>query len=355
MNRLEKLVKKIPDDIDGVLITSPMSQLYLTQYNFTDGYVLVTRNKSYVFADGRYIEAAKNQITDGFEIVLLTGKQSEYLGKIFEKESIKSLGFEDTKLECSALEKLKETFSEMEFKPIGNLIYKLREYKDICEVEKIKAAQRIADAAFDHIVNMITPETTETEISLELEYFMRRNGSQGTAFDIIAVSGSASAQPHGVPRNQKLERGFLVLDYGAVVDGYRSDMTRTVFIGKANDEEVKIYNTVLEAQLKALGFIAPYVKSMDADKAARDVITNAGYGEYFTHSLGHGVGLEIHEGPRVAANAADVILESGHVITVEPAIYLAGKLGVRIEDMVLITETGTENLTTSPKHLMEIL
>jgi len=190
-------------------------------------------------------------------------------------------------------------------------------------------------------------------VALELEFFMRSHGARAASFDIIAVSGSASSLPHGVPRNIKLQQGFLTMDYGAVVNGYCSDMTRTVCIGKADDEMKKVYNTVLQAQLAALDAIAVGKMCAEIDNTARDIIKNAGYGDCFGHGLGHGVGLEIHEAPRLSPLSASA-LKPGHIVTVEPGIYIEGKFGVRIEDMVYIGEKKCENLTKAAKTLIEI-
>ena len=209
-------------------------------------------------------------------------------------------------------------------------------------------------AAFAHILKFITPNMTEIEVALELEFFMRRMGSEGTAFDTIAVSGSASSLPHGVPRNVKLEKGFFTMDFGAKFDGYCSDMTRTVVIGKADADMKKLYNTVLSAQLAALDFIKEGINCKDADTVARDIINGAGYEGRFGHSLGHGVGMYIHEDPRLYSRAKGT-LKVGHVVTVEPGIYLAGKYGCRIEDMVAIDLDGKLlNFTKSPKEMMEL-
>lgn len=195
---------------------------------------------------------------------------------------------------------------------------------------------------------------TETEVAAELEYYMKKNGSDKPSFDTIAVSGSASSRPHGVPRKVKLEKGFLTMDYGAMVNGYHSDMTRTIVIGKADDDMKKLYNTVLTAQLAAIEAITEGVKNADMDKVARDIIYGAGYEGCFGHSLGHGVGLEIHEAPNLSPSSGDLTLKVGQIVTVEPGIYIEGKYGCRIEDMVLIEEGGKRNLTNCPKELIEV-
>ena len=221
----------------------------------------------------------------------------------------------------------------------------------------MKKAQSITDAAFAHIIKFITPNMTEIEVALELEFFMRRMGSEGVAFDTIAVSGSASSLPHGVPRNVKLEKGFFTMDYGAKFDGYCSDMTRTVVLGKADADMKKLYNTVLTAQKAALEHIKEGNLCRDCDKIARDIIDNAGYKGRFGHSLGHGVGMYIHEAPTLSGKAPeDLRLTRGHVVTDEPGIYIEGLYGCRIEDMIAIMpdDGSTYDFTQSPKELIEL-
>jgi Xaa-Pro aminopeptidase len=238
----------------------------------------------------------------------------------------------------------------------SKLIDGLREFKDADEIETIAKAQDLADAAFEHIIKVMTPNMTEIEVALELEFFMRKNGAKATSFETIAVSGSASSLPHGVPRNVKLQAGFLTMDYGALYGGYCSDMTRTVVIGKADSDIKKVYDTVLEAQTRALDAAANGERGcFKLDKIARDVIENAGYKGCFGHSLGHGVGMYIHEAPRLSfAVAQDKRLEVGNVVTFEPGIYIPGKYGCRIEDMAAITESGIYNFTKSKKELIEL-
>ena len=218
----------------------------------------------------------------------------------------------------------------------------------------ILKAQAIAEKAFDHILGFISTEKTEKDIALELDFFMLRNGAEATSFDTIAVSGANSSMPHGVPSDKKICNGdFITLDYGAVINGYHSDMTRTVAVGSVSTKMAEVYETVLNAQLASLASLRDGISGIDADKAARDIIANAGYGEFFGHGTGHGVGIEIHEEPRLSPKS-DKILCKGDVVTVEPGIYLPGEFGVRIEDMAFITENGYENLTKSPKNLIII-
>ncbi|MFA6948573.1 MAG: aminopeptidase P family protein [Eubacteriales bacterium] len=352
MTNLSKTLSALPSGADGLLLTSPINQRYLTGFDYTDGYVLLTRGGCYVFADSRYIEAAKAQVCSGFEVILLAGGRKNVLGQVFEKENVKLLAFEDREMTVDFLSGLKNDFPGVDFTSCGALMDDIREIKSNAEKEKIVASQRIAEKAFDHILGYITPERTESDVALELEFTMRRLGAERVSFDIIAVSGRASSMPHGVPRHVKLERGFLTLDFGAAKDGYLSDMTRTVCVGRPDDDMKRVYETVLEAQLAAIEFAAPGKRCADVDMSARSIISDAGFGECFGHGLGHGVGMLIHEAPRVSPGAGDKLLAPGHVVTVEPGIYIEGKYGVRIEDMLYITENGSENLTNCPKNLI---
>jgi Xaa-Pro aminopeptidase len=237
----------------------------------------------------------------------------------------------------------------------SKLLTELRLYKDAHELAAIAAAQELTDAAFSHILSYLRRGVREIDVALELELFMRRNGAEGLAFDTIAVSGTASALPHGVPRARELEDGFLTMDFGARFGGYCSDMTRTVVIGRADEEMKRVYQTVLEAQEAALAAARGGISCRALDGVARDIIEGAGYRGCFGHSLGHGVGIDIHEAPRLSPSAKqDEVLCTGHVVTVEPGIYIEGKYGCRIEDMVVVCAGGNRNMTAAPKEMIEI-
>ncbi len=353
MSRIAKLAKLIPEGIDGILATNEKTQKYLGGFDYTDGYFLVTREHSYLITDSRYIEAAGKFATEELDVVQFSGSLYDAISGILKKHNIKTLGYEDIWLTCAKLRWLENELKGIDFKPVGSLIDDLREVKDRSEIECMIKAQRIAEKALDRLLGIITPDMTEREVAFELETEMKRLGSPKEAFDTIAVSGTASSLPHGVPRDVKLERGFLTLDFGATCNGYCSDMTRTVCLGKADDEMKKVYNTVLEAQLTAIDFICEGVPCNEYDMSARKVITDAGYGKCFGHGLGHGVGLYIHENPGCGPRSKST-LKAGNVITCEPGIYLAGKYGVRIEDMLVVTESGAENLTLAEKKLIEL-
>ncbi|MBR6403426.1 MAG: aminopeptidase P family protein, partial [Eubacterium sp.] len=270
------------------------------------------------------------------------------------KDSVKSLGFENESISYIAYIGLREAFKEIELKPLNDTLMKPRQIKSLEEIELLRRAERIGDLAFDDILEILKPGMTELEVAAELEYSMKKHGAEGFSFDTIAASGKNSSMPHAIPSEKKLENGdFLTMDFGCIYKGYCSDMTRTVCIGKADDEQKKIYNIVLSAQLAVLEELRPGMMCKDVDRIARDYITAQGYGEYFGHGLGHGVGLYIHESP--AFNTRDTsIVRPGMIETDEPGIYLPDRFGVRIEDMILITESGCEPLAHSPKNLIEL-
>ena len=359
MSRLQKFkAKMIEQGFDAAIISSYVSIRYITDFDYQDGYVLVTKNKSYVLTDFRYIEAAKAAIdANEFEIITPDVSMGVCMCNLLDENDCKTVAFEDATLSVATAERFRKALVGKELVPGASAIADdLRLCKDESEIEKMKRAQAITDAAFEHILKVLTPNMTEIDAALELEFFMRRQGSEGVAFETIAVSGSASSLPHGVPRNVKLEKGFFTMDYGAKVDGYCSDMTRTVVIGKADDEMKRLYNTVLSAQKAALDYVCEGALCKQADTIARDIINNAGYEGRFGHSLGHGVGMYIHESPRLSQAApADYALKRGHIITVEPGIYIEGLYGCRIEDMVAIMPDGTTyDFTKSPKELIEL-
>ncbi len=359
MTKLEKFKKQlIENSADAAVISSAINQRYLTGFDYTDGYVLVTKNRSYVLADFRYIEAARAAVNSAeYEVIMPDTSMLVCLSSLLDENECKTVLFEDVTLSVADLERMKKMLAGKELSAGASSIADgLRLYKDEDEIEKMKKAQAITDAGFAHMMNVLTPDMTEVEAALELEFFMRRMGSEGVAFETIAVSGSASSLPHGVPRNVKLEKGFFTMDFGAKFEGYCSDMTRTVVIGKADADMKKLYDTVLSAQTAALDFIKEGINCKDADTVARDIINAAGYEGRFGHSLGHGVGMYIHESPRLAQKVApDYKLRRGHIVTVEPGIYIEGLYGCRIEDMVGVMPDGSiYNFTHSPKELIEL-
>ena len=356
MSALKRLQEKLESiEADAILVSSELNCRYLSDFVFSDGYLLIERDYAFLITDPRYVEAAKNTVKD-FEILCPKGTRVNAVSELVSAQNIKTLAIEDESMSVAEHKLFSDTLPCKLIFGASELIQALRRKKTPAELEKIAKAQRITDAAFEHILGFISPDVTETDVALELEFFMRKMGADGLAFDTIAVSGAASSLPHGVPSNVKLRRGFLTMDFGAKFDGYCSDMTRTVCIGRADDEMKKVYNTVLSAQEHALENICEGMLCKDADSLARDIIKNAGYGDNFGHSLGHGVGLYIHESPSLSQHAKDdPRLERGHVVTVEPGIYLEGRFGVRIEDMIAIDHDGSvRNFTKSPKKLIEL-
>ncbi len=352
-NRIKILREKFDTlGVDAVYLTSRTSHRYFTTFDNEDGALLVTKNRAYALEDFRYIEVATKILCDTYEVVEPKGKRSAWLGEILKNEGVKSLGFEDLSMSVDAYERLKADIDAQLVK-IGATINKMREIKTSDEIAKMEKAQIITDMAFEHILGILSTDITENDVAAELEYFMRKHGAEDKSFETISISAEKTSLPHGVPTNTKIKKGFFTMDFGAVVDGYHSDMTRTVCIGKADGEMKKLYNTVLEAQLKALEYLTNGGRNTkDADWVAREIIYKD-YKGYFGHSLGHSVGLEVHEMPALSPNY-DAILVPGNVVTVEPGIYIPSKYGTRIEDMVLICQNGIKNFTKSPKNLIEI-
>ena len=357
MSALQEFTKKLSKvEADGAIISSQLNIRYLCGFDYTDGYLVIFPDAAYLLADFRYIEAARKKVRD-FEVIMPKSTMLSEIHALLSKHGAKAVLIEDGSVTLSEFSKMREALSDVTLSTgATELLSEQRQIKTEYELQAIARAQAVTDAAFEHILGFITPERTEIEVALELEFFMRSHGAESVAFDTIAVSGPSSSLPHGVPSNQKLSRGFLTMDFGARVDGYCSDMTRTVVIGKADGEMKKVYGTVLSAQRAALEAICEGISCREADRTARDVIAAAGYGDCFGHSLGHGVGLYIHEAPSLSPRAKDdSVLQRGNVVTVEPGIYIEGKYGCRIEDMVAIGHDGKMiNFTKSPKELIEI-
>ncbi len=356
MNKLEKLRGALKEKgIDAVIIFDELNQKYLSDFAFTDGLLFITQNTADLITDFRYYEMAMNKADKAFKISMPENK-FDYISSIISENSVKSIGFEGDFVSYRQYNRLSERFPEAELVSISDTVESIRQLKSPEEIAVMQRAQDITDKAFAHILNVLTPNMTEIEVAAELEYVMRKSGADSVAFDTIAVSGDASALPHGTPRNVKLKSGFLTMDYGAKLDGYCSDMTRTVVIGRADAEMKKLYNTVLKAQRAALDYLAVGADCGEADRIARDIIdSNPEYKGAFGHSLGHSVGLFIHESPRLSRVAVGSKMRAGEIYTVEPGIYLFGKYGCRIEDMVAIQKDGIYNFTHSPKELIEIL
>jgi len=353
LTNAEKLRGMLPSlSADALFITSPENRFYATEFRSSAGIVVITAEKSYFFTDFRYIEAARANIS-GFEIEMVAAdkKYTVLISEALAANNVKKLAFEDETMSVATFEQWKKAL-EVEFCPIGSAIYGLRQSKEDWEVAHMVAAQRIAEKALSEVLPLIKPGVTEKEIAGELIYRMLKNGAEDMSFEPIVVSGANSSKPHGVPSDKKIEAGdFVTMDFGCRYMGYCSDMTRTVAVGYATDEMKKVYETVLAAQHAGLAASRAGVSGKDIDSAARDVITAAGYGEHFGHSYGHSLGIEIHEPPN-AAQSVETLMPVGAVVSAEPGIYIPGKFGVRIEDVVVMCENGCENITLAKKDLI---
>lgn len=355
MSKFEKLMQVLPEGIDAAIITDDINRRYFTGMKSSAGTVLVFRDKAYLIIDFRYIEKATKTVKDAE--VVLQGRLYDQINELLEKHGAKTLAIESATMTVASLNLLKARITAAEVvasDELSNAITQLRIVKTQDEIDKIIKAQRIAEAAFEDVLNFIRPGVTEREIGLRLDYYMLSHGAEALSFDTIALTGANTSLPHGVPGETVVENGtFVLMDYGAMYDGYHSDMTRTVCVGKPTEKMELVYNTVLKAQLDAIDAIKAGVIGKDIDKIARDVITNAGYGDKFGHSLGHGVGVEIHEAPN-AAPSSEHIFKENMIVTVEPGIYLPDEFGVRIEDFVIIKENGCENMTLAKKSLISL-
>lgn len=353
MEKIEKLRSALStNNIDAIIITSPYNRRYITNFTGTAGVAIISLTDARFLTDFRYTEQANEQATD-FKVVEHKKSIVEEIKNQLEDMNVSRVGFEKDHMTFATYEMYNKTIDK-ELVPVSGLVEKLRLIKTEEEITILKAAAKIADDAFEHIQSFIKPGVKEIDVSNELEFFMRKQGAASSSFDIIVASGYRSALPHGVASNKKIENGELVtLDFGALYNGYCSDTTRTVAVGEISDELRKIYDTVLTAQIKGVEGIKPGITGVEADALTRDYIKEKGYGQYFGHSTGHGLGLEVHEGPGLSFKS-ETKLEAGMVVTVEPGIYVANVGGCRIEDDVLVTENGYERLTHATKELIQL-
>lgn len=350
MDRVERIASALPENSAALVITG-CNRFYLTGFRSSLGYLFISRDSSALYVDSRYFEAAGQTVKS--VPVRLFKKLSEAFAEFTAGKGFKQLFLED-EISVADFRRI-VSLSDIPVSDSGLLsseLCRLRAVKAPAEIEAVTAAQRIAERAFDKLLSLIKPGVSERELACELDYTMRRLGADDISFETIAVSGEKTSMPHGVPGDRKLRNGdFITFDFGALKDGYHSDMTRTVALGSCSDEMRQVYDTVLEANRRCLGVLKAGLACREADAAARDYIKAAGFGEYFGHGTGHSVGLEIHEEPSLSPSSDD-ILETGNIVTVEPGIYLPGKFGVRIEDMALITDGGCINLTKQDKNLI---
>lgn len=352
---MQKRIKKVYDlmeqeGLEALLIDSAENRYYLTAFTGTAGRVLFTGKGAYFITDFRYVEQASKQ-TRGYEIVEISSNIEKGLKELLQKDGVKRLAFESKAITHDQYLKYKEGL-EVELQKTTDLIEGLRLIKEEEEIEKIRKAVEITDEAFAHILDFIKPGVSERDLALELEFFQKRKGGEKNAFDFIVASGQRSSLPHGVATDKVIEKGdFVTMDFGVFYQGYCSDLTRTVVVGEPTEEQKKIYDLVLKAQLAVIERIKPGMTCQEVDEIARGIIGEAGYRENFGHGLGHGIGLEVHEGPRLSF-ASEEILKPGMVVTNEPGIYIPQWGGVRIEDDLLITAEGCEVLNKAVKELI---
>ncbi|MFB6362681.1 M24 family metallopeptidase [Paenibacillus elgii] len=351
IGRLRSLLEQ--KGLPALLITNATNRKYMTGFTGSAGYVLITADRAVLLTDFRYVTQASEQAA-GYEIVEHGPKVVESINDLLRKWGISKLGFEQTDLSYGTYSSYAEALGGIEFVPTGGLVESLRMIKDDGEIAIMQQAADLADRAFVHVLGLLKSGVKELDISLEIEMFVRKHGAASTSFETIVASGERSALPHGKASDKIIGTGeFVTLDFGAYYKSYCSDITRTVIVGTPTDKHRDIYKIVLEAQMEALERIKPGMTGTEADAVARDIIKRYGYGDHFGHGTGHGLGMEVHEAPRLSVQG-DVVLTPGMVVTVEPGIYLPGFGGVRIEDDIVITETGNRRLTQSSKDLIVI-
>lgn len=352
MNHIKQIASKLPEyGLDAMLITSEPGEFYAVGFH-GEGVVLVAPGESWYFTDSRYIEAAQNEVE--LAHVSLPEKGSNYrkmADELVKAHGWKTVGFEESYMTVAAHRLWTDGLSA-ELKPASDLLAALRASKDPEEIEAMTAAQRIAERALEETLKILKPGITEKEIAAYLEYKMVSFGAEKKSFDTIIASGPNGSMPHAVPSDRKVQKGeFVTIDFGCKVNGYCSDTTRTVAVGEPTEEMRKVYDIVLQAQLAGIAAAKGGVTGKEVDAAARKVIEDAGYGEYFGHSFGHSLGIEIHENPNFAPQN-EKPMPTGAVASAEPGIYIPGKFGVRIEDVIILTEDGCVDITKAPKELI---
>ena len=354
MTNLEKYISVLDDTVDGLLLTSRFSRMYGAEFDIAEGIAIVTKKGCRYFTDSRYIESAQNNI-QGFQVLEMSRNNpyGKLLNDAIADFGVHTLGYEETYLTVSELMSF-ESKLNAKLVPYNEKIYGFRAVKEDWELARMRKAQEITDTAFAEMLPKIKLGLSEKQLQAELVYSLLKNGADGMAFEPIVVSGPNTSMPHGVPGERVVQEGdFITMDFGATYQGYCADMTRTVAVGYVTEEMQKVYDTVLQAQTAAIAASKPGVTGREIDAVARNIITDAGYGAYFGHGYGHCIGMECHEAPNCSP-AGERKMEKGMVSSAEPGIYLPGKFGVRIEDVVIFTEDGCENITKSPKNLIII-
>lgn len=353
MSRIDNIRSYLSENnVDSILLNSANNKFYSASLYSSSGYVFITNKNQYVIVDFRYFEEMKEK-AKSFEIILMTKEKTYFdiVNEICEIENISSIGFEGSDVSFDTYNVM---IKKINTKLVSIDLSKLRCKKDEEELVYIKKACEIADKTFNHITKFIKVKMTEKQVENEIVRFIKEQGGQRESFDVIVASGVRGALPHAKASNKVIEEGeFVTFDFGVRFNNYCSDITRTISMGDGNEELNKIYTTVKKANEEAIRLLKPGMTTGDIDKIARDIIDKGGYGEYFGHNLGHGVGIMVHEYPALSPESTDIITE-GMIVTIEPGIYIPKLGGVRIEDDVLITKDGCERLTTSTKDLIKI-
>lgn len=353
--RLEKLSQLIiENNADAIILYDESNMHYACGFSKSEGVVIITKDgKGYHIVDSRYTEIAlKYAAKSNLEVIEINTSFMDEIEKIISKHNIKSLLFENETISYSKYIQLKEKNKNIEFINLSNQLMKLRNIKDIEEIKLIKEANNIAEKSFLELLPEVKAGKTEKELAALFDYIMSKNGSDGVSFDTILLTGEHTSMPHGVPDDRVIKDGdFVLFDFGATKNGYHSDMTRTVAVGHATDEMEEMYNLVLKAQIAGIKALNDGIKCADVYQAAYDVLETKEVGKYFRHSLGHGVGLDIHEGYNASPKSKD-IFEVGNVTSIEPGIYIPDKFGIRIEDLLYISPRGRENLSKITKELI---
>lgn len=357
MNNLSKIQQQLERrGLDALLITDEKNQRYALGFPFTDGAVLVARHGAWLFTDSRYIEAARLAAGGIADVVLFDAQRplTDSIRAVIAGERLARIGAEEEKLSHAGFLRYEKALG-ITLESAQAILDALRSAKSEEEIAAMREAQGIAEAALAETLPLIRPGMSEREIAAELVYRMLRHGSEGNSFDPIVITGKKTSMPHGVPGDELVAEGdFVTMDFGCIKRGYCSDMTRTVAVGHATEEMRSIYSVVLEAQLAGIAAARAGIPGRDIDAAARAVITRAGYGEYFGHGFGHSLGLDIHESPN-ANTRGEALMPVGAVVSAEPGIYLPGRFGVRIEDVMVLREDGAEVITRAPKVELIVL
>lgn len=354
MKNLNKYLSLLGEEVDGLLLTSRYSRMYGAEFDIAEGVAIVTKAGCRYFTDSRYIESAQNNIHD-FEVLEINREYpyTKRLNDAIAEFGVTALGYEENYLTVAELMGYEKRLNA-KLIPFNAKISSFRHVKEDWELDRMRKAQDITDKAFSEVLTKIKTGMTERELQAELIYCLYKNGADMPSFDPIVVSGPNTSMPHGVAGDRVIQDGdFITMDFGALYGGYCADMTRTVAVSYVTDEMEQVYNIVLKAQLAGIAATKAGVTGKEVDAAARQVIIDAGYGPYFGHGYGHSLGMEIHEAPNCSPGG-ETVMQAGVVSSAEPGIYLPGKFGVRIEDVVIFREDGCENITHSPKNLIVV-